>query len=215
MAITKTTIPYEFLVRWTNGVLSGAHIRMLEIISENGVVLTQKEGNAQPVSLAGEVGFPLADILTSLQAQAIEQRDAAVAALAAGKTEVDSLVQAAKTDADALVKVAQDALTAAQAQVATLQAQIDAYTPPAVAEPVADPEGPSVDDLQIRLALNASGLREAVELAVLGSDQSTKDWWDRASNFKRLNPMVVALGAALGKTDEELDGLWALAATLG
>lgn len=110
---------------------------------------------------------------------------------------------------------AESALTAAQAQVAALQAQIDAYTPPAVAEPVADPEGPSVDDLQIRLALNASGLREAVELAVLGSDQSTKDWWDRASNFKRLNPMVVALGAVLGKTDEELDGLWALAGTLG
>ncbi len=44
---------------------------------------------------------------------------------------------------------------------------------------------------------------------------STGNWWDRASNFKRLNPMVVALGAALGKTDEELDGLWALAGTLG
>ena len=139
------------------------------------------------------LGASIADIVASFSAAAIEQRDAALADKA----------------------TAEAALTAAQAQVATLQAQIDAYTPPAVAEPVADPEGPSVDDLQIRLALNASGLREAVELAVLGSDQSTKDWWDRASNFKRLNPMVVALGAALGKTDEEMDGLWALAATLG
>jgi hypothetical protein len=138
------------------------------------------------------LGASIADIVASFSAAAIEQRDAAVADKA----------------------TAEAALTAAQAQVATLQAQIDAYTPPVIT-PVADPEGPSVDDLQIRLALNASGLREAVELAVLGSDQSTKDWWDRASNFKRRNPMVIALGAALGKTDEELDGLWALAATLG
>lgn len=168
---------------------------------KDGVVITKAtEGrsysNNQIESFSMQVaplGASIADIVASFSASAIEQRDAAVAAKA----------------------TAEAALTAAEAQVAALQAQIDAYTPPAVAEPVADPEGPSVDDLQIRLALNASGLREAVELAVLGSDQSTKDWWDRASNFKRLNPMVVALGAALGKTDEELDGLWALAGALG
>ena len=129
--------------------------------------------------------------------------------------DVNAFLNAFNTASLAEKDAAIAALTAAQAQVAALQAQIDAYTPPAPVAPVADPEGPTVDDLQIRLALNAAGLREAVELAVAGSDQSTKDWWDRANNFKRLNPMVIALGAALGKTDEELDGLWALAATLG
>ena len=138
-------------------------------------------------------GASLADIVASFNAAAIEQRDAAVAAKA----------------------TAESALTATQAQVVSLQAQIDAFELPVSPEPVADPEGPTVDDLQIRLALNALDLRDAVEPAVAGSDQSTKDWWDRANNFKRLNPMVIALGAALGKTDEELDGLWALAATLG
>jgi hypothetical protein len=33
MAITKTTQPYEFLVRWRDGAISGAHIRFLETIS--------------------------------------------------------------------------------------------------------------------------------------------------------------------------------------
>ena len=168
---------------------------------KDGVVITNAtEGrsysNNQIADFEMEVapaGASLADIVASFNAAAIEQRDAAVAAKA----------------------TAEAALTATQAQVVSLQAQIDAYTPPAPVAPVADPEGPTVDDLQIRLALNALDLREAVELAVAGSDQSTKDWWDRANNFKRLNPMVIALGAALGKTDAELDGLWALAATLG
>ena len=186
MAITKQNTPYEFLVRWNNGAVSGAHIRFLEMIREDGVVLSQKEGPAQPVSLAGESGFPITDVLTALQASALADKATAEAAL-----------------------------TAAQAQVATLQAQIDAYTPPAVAEPVADPEGPTVDDLQIRLALNALDLREAVELAVAVSDISVKDWYERAKKFKLKNPMVVALGKSMGKTDEEMAALWALAATLG
>ena len=71
MAITKTTQPYEFLVRWRDGAISGAHIRFLETILEDGVVLAQKEGNAMPVSLSGEVGYPLADVLTAVQQSAL------------------------------------------------------------------------------------------------------------------------------------------------
>lgn len=85
------------------------------------------------------------------------------------------------------------------------------YIAPSIAG--GDPEGPTVDDLQIRLALNEFGLRDAVEAAVAQSDQSVKDWWAKARNFKRHNVMVIAVGAALGKTDAELDSLWALAAT--
>ncbi len=76
------------------------------------------------------------------------------------------------------------------------------------------PELYDVSDLQIRLALNKSGLRDGVELYVSQADQDTKDWWDRATKFERNNPMVLSAAAALGVTDAQLDNLWLLAATL-
>ena len=107
MALAKTTTPYEFLARWTNGTLAGAHVRFLETITDDGVVLSQKEGNAIPVALAGGAGFPLSEILSTLQADAIAERDAATAAK------------------DAAVA----ALAAKDAEIAALEAQVAELTP--------------------------------------------------------------------------------------
>ena len=67
---------------------------------------------------------------------------------------------------------------------------------------------------QIREALNQLGLRGAVETYVAGADQRTKDAWEFAQEFKRSNPLIVGAIAALGKTPEEGDALFALAKTL-
>lgn len=84
----------------------------------------------------------------------------------------------------------------------------------AVVAPIFDvPAVPTVDDLQIRLALTEMGLREAVEMAISGVDQETRDWYERAKKFKRTDAMVAALALALNVSDEQLDALWALAAT--
>jgi hypothetical protein len=91
MAITKTTQPYEFLVRWRDGAISGAHIRFLETILEDGVVLAQKEGNAMPVSLSGEVGYPLADVLTAVQQSALVELEKAKEALATAEASRQTL----------------------------------------------------------------------------------------------------------------------------
>lgn len=71
-----------------------------------------------------------------------------------------------------------------------------------------------VSPWQIRKALNRLGLRDAVESAVDSADLTTQDAWAYATEFVRSDPLVTALGHALGKTDEELDGLFALAASL-
>jgi hypothetical protein len=77
------------------------------------------------------------------------------------------------------------------------------------------PEIPyQVDDLQFRLALNQLGLRDSVESYVSGASQDVKDYWDRATTFRRDHPLVVGAGVALGKTDAEMDALFQLAATL-
>ena len=97
MAITKTTQPYEFLVRWRDGAISGAHIRFLETILEDGVVLAQKEGNAMPVSLAGEAGYPLADVLSAVQKSALVDLEKAKEALATAEAAI-AAVQEAKAE---------------------------------------------------------------------------------------------------------------------
>lgn len=81
------------------------------------------------------------------------------------------------------------------------------YVAPAVAEIVVSP-------WQIRKALNATNLRDAVEAAVDASDQDTKDAWHHATEFREFDPLVIALGAGLGKTDAEMHGLFELAASL-
>lgn len=80
-------------------------------------------------------------------------------------------------------------------------------------EPVFTPA--PVSAWQIRKALNASGLRAVVEKAVTDSgSQDLSDGWQYALEFERNNPLVLALGAALGKTPAELDDLWILAGSL-
>lgn len=57
---------------------------------------------------------------------------------------------------------------------------------------------------QIRKALNAAGLRAQTESAVAGSsDQDLKDGWEFASEFRSDDPFVIAMGAALGKSQAE------------
>jgi hypothetical protein len=67
---------------------------------------------------------------------------------------------------------------------------------------------------QIRQALTRAGLRQAVEGAIAAGDQDTKDWWEFATQFERQHARVIAMGAALGQTDAQLDALWALAVSL-
>jgi hypothetical protein len=67
---------------------------------------------------------------------------------------------------------------------------------------------------QLRKSLNKSGLRDSVEDIIAGSDQDSKDGWEYASYFDRLNPLVIGLGQALSLTDSQLDGVFVVAMTL-
>ena len=82
----------------------------------------------------------------------------------------------------------------------------------------ADPPPPPVytcSPWQIRKALNAQTLRNAVESAVAASnDQSLKDGWEFATEFRSDDPFVINIGAALGKTPAEITALIQYASTL-
>ena len=131
MAIIKQQTPYEFLVRWKDGAVAGAHIRFLERIVENGVVISEKEGDAIPVSMAGGAGFPIADILTTLQVTALSN----LASEKSAKETSETSLEKAKSD-----------LAESEAQVVTMQAQIDAATPtePEVEVPISTQQAQSL-----------------------------------------------------------------------
>lgn len=72
----------------------------------------------------------------------------------------------------------------------------------------------TVSAWQIRKALNQLSLRDLVEGAIAQADQDTKDAWEYATEFERTHTLVINLGLALGKTEEELDSIFALAQSL-
>ena len=67
---------------------------------------------------------------------------------------------------------------------------------------------------QFRQALTRAGLRTAVEAFVTTADQDTKDWYEYSTMFMRQNPVLIAAGHGLGKTDADIDALFTLAASL-
>jgi hypothetical protein len=82
---------------------------------------------------------------------------------------------------------------------------------PELADPVIEPPI-EVSPWQIRKALNALGLRVAVEEMVSKTDDIViKDGWQYATSFVENDPFVVGLGQALGKTPEELHELFVFA----
>lgn len=73
---------------------------------------------------------------------------------------------------------------------------------------------PELTPRQVRLALNAAGLRTAVEAAVAVADQNTKDMWEFSSVFKRDDAVLIAMATALGITSTQLDELFIAGAKL-
>lgn len=90
------------------------------------------------------------------------------------------------------------------------------YMPGEIQRPVveAPPPAPTITAWQIRKALNQMGLRDAVEAAVAAGPQDAKDAWQYANEFERTHPLIESFAQALGKSNEDIDALFALGATL-
>lgn len=101
----------------------------------------------------------------------------------------------------------------ANVDYAAYLAWVDAGNVPEPADPIPVVYA-ALTPRQIRQALTRANLRSEVEAAVVAGNQDLKDWWEYASEFERLHPQVVAMGAALGQTEQQLNDLWTLGASL-
>lgn len=91
--------PYEFLVRWKDGIISGAHVGFEVTVTENGQVISTTPLNVVSVDIGTGQGFPLADILGQIQVDALKDRDAALTA----KSQAESAKAAAEAERDAAI----------------------------------------------------------------------------------------------------------------
>lgn len=73
---------------------------------------------------------------------------------------------------------------------------------------------PTINARQIRLALIGANMFEATETAIAGLSAADKVTWEYATEYHRNHPLVVNLGAALGLTEAQIDGMWEIALTL-
>jgi len=186
-------VSYEFLVRWNpdTGALKGASIKLFDTVM-------QREGDAQPVAVAGAAGFPLTDIMTALQSGAVISMDAANASLVTVQAALDA---------------ANVTLAANQSVVDGLNAKIQALTPPpAPAIPV------QVTMRQARIALLRAGYLTQIDAAIAAltgaAGQEAQITWNSSSTVRRDNPLLAQIASTFGLTSAQLDGLFTLAATL-
>ena len=81
------------------------------------------------------------------------------------------------------------------------------------AAPYVAPVPTSVTRKQFNKALRKSRLRSELEAAAT-SDPDTKDWYVDSYIFERSNPDLAKVTAVLGKSENDIDNLFRLAATL-
>lgn len=72
----------------------------------------------------------------------------------------------------------------------------------------------SVSPRQVRLLLLQQGLLSQVETMIAGLDQASQITWEFAIEFHRDDPLLNALGAQLGLTEEQIDQFFIEAAAL-
>lgn len=188
MSIIEQRKPYEFLARWDTltGQFKGAHIQFFDAVLRDGVQIAGQPSKAFGV---GEgMAFPLADILSQVQIDALAELDARAATIAP-------------------LTAARDA---ALARVAELEAQLAALTTETDENgvPVRVPMAAG------RIALINAGKLAAIELALAAipgvEGEKARAWFEYSSHIERRHPTVIAMTPLIG-TSADVDALFVAA----
>lgn len=179
--ITKTKTPYEFLIRWTDGKISGAHIKFLETVSEDGVTLAQKETNAEPVELAIEAGFPIADVWAMVSA----------GAASVGQQALTDIATANSKKAEAEAKAAQEIEDAKARETAANEAKALAESAEAESKAAQEAAAKAAAYLEAENARVAAALAAQAEAERIAKEKKAFDDAVAAAVAAQLAPVEV------------------------
>ena len=191
-----TNKPNSLFLRWNGatGVFQGAQCtRFVVVTDDTGNELSRGESKPFSVGEAIAGSFPLAQVIGEANAAllvAVETKDAEIATLKA----------AAKPN--------EDALAAANAEVAALTAQLAAMQPPV----------DSFSRKAIKVALSDASLLEPFETAVAdpqdGPQKLAMISWEEDDTFSKTSPALVLTFARMTLTEAQIAALFVAAALL-
>lgn len=95
--LTTEKRPYEFLVRWRKGVISGAHVGFELTTLEDGKEINTTPLDVMAVDIGNGQGFPLKEILDQLHIDALSQIDTLNGSLKSKSVEIDELNSSLKS----------------------------------------------------------------------------------------------------------------------
>ena len=192
MSLTKKTIEHEFLFRWNEaGHPQGCHIAYREAVLDDGVEIASRFLDPRPVAL--DDAPKLAEIGAAINT-------ATLAALTVAQADAETARAALAT-----VEAARDAAIAERDALIAQHATVDADGVPQAISPG-----------QGELQLLREGLLDAVR-AVLASPATPPEIqiaFNRATEWRRDSPSVIAMLQMLGKTDAEADAFFVAAAQI-
>lgn len=198
MAITKQSTPYEFLARWDHitGTYKGAHTQRFDGIFDDGVLISGQPGKAMGVG--EDRAFPLADIMSQIQIEALAANAALQATVTAHEATIAGHAEVVAARDQALARVAE-----LEAQIAAAATSVDEKGIP-VRVPMASG----------RIALSRAGKLAAVKAALAAMKgqpgEEAREWFEYSSHIERQHPTVLAMTPLVG-TSADVDALFVAA----
>ena len=197
MTIEKQTVPYCLNVVWDeNGKLKGAAFYEQDVIRDDGVIISVKQGDAQPVAVLDHKGVDVAGIIGRIGQDAIALAESKDVELRAALADVQSLT----SERDDL----QSRVTALDAEANALRAEIEALKAP---KPIL-----RVPTAALLIVMERHELTTQLDaiLAALPAEQGREvELYLKMPYTRRDHPLVTMVQQAFGWTDAEVDALFA------
>lgn len=197
MTIEKQTVPYCLNVVWDeNGKLKGAAFYEQDVIRDDGVIISVKQGDAQPVAVLDHKGVDVAGIIGRIGQDAIALAESKDAELRAAQADMQRITE----ERDGL----QSRVAALDGEASALRADIEALKAqkPIVRVPTA----------ALLIVIERRGLTlqlDAIRAALPEGQQREFDLYLRSPETRRDHPLVAIVQQAFGWTDAQVDALFA------
>ena len=197
MTIEKQTVPYCLNVVWDeNGKLKGAAFYEQDVIRDDGVIISVKQGDAQPVAVLDHKGVDVAGIIGRIGQDAIALAESKDAELRAAQADVQRLTG----ERDGY----QARVAALDAEANALRAEIEALKAP---KPIL-----RVPTAALLIVMERHELTTQLNaiLAALPAEQGREvELYLKMPYTRRDHPLVAMVQQAFGWTDAEVDALFA------